>query len=116
MNQHVPDNLTMVNPNHQHPIPPMTHPLGRHWSQPSLDEILIDDEYAVMTEATLKKLAEYSCSTPSGVYPGKMWRIDYQSCHPELVKAGKHRHWLCWFDYGPDESCCLNRYRRVLLV
>jgi len=111
---HVPDSQPMISPDNI--IPPMTDPMGRHWNQPSRDEILIDDEYALMTESTMKRLAEYSCSTPSGVYPGKMWRVDYQSYCPDLVKQGKHRHWLRWFGLHPDPNIVTNHYRKILLV
>lgn len=54
-------------------IPPMTHPLSRHWRQPSTSAILIDDVNAVMDVDTLGALPEYSCSLPTGAYEGKMW-------------------------------------------
>jgi len=55
-------------------IPPMTHPLSSAWKQPKASDILLDDEFAYMTEKTLNQLAEYSCSIPTGVYEGKMWK------------------------------------------
>lgn len=55
-------------------IPEMIHKLGRYWDQPSRDLILVDDTHALMDETTFKKLANYSMSKPSGVYPGKMWK------------------------------------------
>lgn len=97
-------------------IPPMTDPLGKYWKQPSPDEILLDDEHALMTEATFKRLAEYSCSQPSGVYPGKMWRADNAAYWPEKVKAGLHRHWLRWFGESEDPTMCSNNSRKILIV
>ena len=55
-------------------IPEMTCELGRYWSQPSQDSILVDDTHAVMDSTTFDKLAEYSTTLPTGVYPGKMWK------------------------------------------
>jgi hypothetical protein len=55
-------------------IPPITNPLGRAWEQPAVDQILVDDDVAMMTEDAFQKLLEYSHSTPTGVYPGKMWK------------------------------------------
>lgn len=51
-------------------VPPMTHPLGRHWEQPSLDRVVIDNETAIMDQEAFEWLAEYSASMPSGVYEG----------------------------------------------
>lgn len=55
-------------------IPKMTDERGKYWEQPKREEILVDEKYALMTEETLDKLKEYSCSIPSGVYLGKMWK------------------------------------------
>lgn len=55
-------------------IPAMTHPLGKHWKQPEVDEITIDDTHALMSQRAFDKLLEYSASRPSGVYEGKMWK------------------------------------------
>ncbi len=61
--------------------------MGRNWDQPPTSDILIDDEYALMTKATFDRLAEYSCSTPSGVYPGKMWRVDNAAYHSAKART-----------------------------
>ena len=58
-------------------IPEMTDPLSKCWKQPNRSEILLDDDYAVMTKESFGELAEYSCSVPSGQYSGKMWRSSY---------------------------------------
>lgn len=55
-------------------IPPMVHPLGRYWNQPRVDDILVDDNYAIMSKSDFDKLLNYSSSTPSGAYEGKMWK------------------------------------------
>ena len=85
-------------------IPPITDPLGRYWKQPSKDDIAIDETHAMMTRATFDKLHSYNTSTPSGVYPGKMWKA---------YRFGKW--WLRWFgDSGPD--MCTNNHREIELI
>lgn len=61
----------------EHRIPPMTDPLGRHWSQPSRHEILDvndDSDSVTMSRTAFLQLKDYSHSIPTGVYIGKMWR------------------------------------------
>lgn len=55
-------------------IPPIVHPMGKHWDQPDRSKIVIDAKTAVMDRATFDALHEYSTSYPSGVYEGKMWK------------------------------------------
>lgn len=58
-----------------HRIPPITDPMGRHWDQPNRDKITdITESHATMSRTAFLELAEYSCSIPSGVYLGKMWK------------------------------------------
>lgn len=42
------------------------------------DSILYDDEnhVCVMSQATLDRLPEYSCSIPTGKVVGKRWKVD----------------------------------------
>ena len=85
-------------------IPPMTHELGKYWRQPSQDSILVDDTHAVMDSTAFEKLAEYSSSMPSGVYPGKMW------------KALHHGRWMLRW-YGIVEgnpNVCSNNQVEIL--
>lgn len=89
-------------------IPPMTDPLGKHWRQPDPARILLDDEYAVMDEATLSALSEYSTTIPSGVYPGKMWRASIGNNGANWV--------LRWFGECGDPTKCSNNQREILLV
>lgn len=87
-----------------HVIPPITHPLGRHWQQPDLSEIEVDEVSALMDKNSFEQLHEYSTSYPSGVYDGKMWRAQ--------TTAGWKLRW-----YGPasdPDQCQINQ--RVLLV
>lgn len=55
-------------------IPQMSDPMGKYWTQPDRNNILIDDNHAVMSSHDFITLPEYSCSIPSGVYVGKMWK------------------------------------------
>lgn len=87
-------------------IPLMTDQLGRYWEQPPVDNILIDDTYAVMDEHTLKCLCDYSRSMPSGVYPGKMWKA--------IMPNGQT--FLRWYGEHSDPNMCSNNQREVLLV
>lgn len=102
----------------EHPTPPITDPMGKYWEQPSRFDIEIDDKHAVMSLATFKKLHEYSCSVPSGVYPGKMWRSDLNAYrHPQLPKlADDERHVLRWFGEHPDPKFVSNHSRIILIT
>lgn len=55
-------------------ISPITNRLGQGWEQPDAGEILVDDEYAVMSKKSLDRLKDYSGSQPSALYNGKMWK------------------------------------------
>lgn len=96
-------------------IPPMTDPMGKHWRQPAVDGIALDDTHALMSKQTFDALPEYSATQPSGVYEGKMWKrrdgLHDRSCVPE------DRKWLlCWFDKsdkGPE--WCSTRFRVILI-
>ncbi len=110
-------------------IPPITHPMGQHWRQPSLAGVLIDDTHALMDQATFAALAEYSGTTPTGVYEGKAWKrqdgvFDHlyrQHMNPaagwQKPRDPKDCPWmLCW--YGPSDepnSCSVNA-RTILFV
>lgn len=88
-------------------IPEMTNLLGKYWSQPSRFKIGIDDVHAIMSETSLDLLKDYSCSQPSGVYEGKMWK----------TKVYGGLQWrLHWFGIGKEEGCCSNNSRLILIV
>lgn len=86
------------------PIPLMTHPLGAHWYQPDISNMLFDDTHVVMTEGEFDTLLEYSTSFPSAVYAGKMW------------KATCDGTWfLVWYyDSAPDK--CRIDSREILIT
>jgi len=104
-------------------VPPIEAQLGRNWQQPSTSNISfeIDDvkeedtvPYLIeapvihrcfMSEATMNRLKEYSTTTPSGVYPGKMWRGHYPD--------GWYLHW-----YGevPGDPGMCRVYSAVIML
>lgn len=86
-------------------IPAITDPMGKHWDQPSISEIELDDTHALMTEATLHKLANYSRTLPTGVYAGKMWRC---------LQDGEW--WLRWFGVSDDPKFVSNNARLILIA
>lgn len=102
----------------EHIIPPITDPLGRNWDQPSREEIAIDDHHALMTRATFERLAEYSASYPSLVYPGKMWKRYDGIYDPDFLRAGGRPSWkLCWYVLsGKGLGACLVDFRDILLA
>ena len=84
-------------------IPPMNSPLGRHWLQPNVQNIEVDDTHALMSKSDLNQLRDYSGSIPSGVYSGKMWKCNY--------KDG----WLLrWYSYLNETECKCNQ--RIILL
>lgn len=87
-------------------IPPITDPLGRHWRQPSRSNVAVDDTHAVMTQRSFNLLPEYSSSMPTGVYPGKMWKL--------ITREGVP--YLCWYGIveGRDDLCS-NNNRQILI-
>lgn len=91
-------------------IPPITDPLGKSWRQPHRKYIEIDDTHALMSEQTFLGLPEYSLSSPSGVYEGKMWRS-----YDMLLGVWK----LKWYQQVEQPSyhkgCCIHS-RRILTV
>ena len=92
-----------INPNI---IPMMIDPLSTAWDQPDYKGILIDDESAVMSKDDFTKLKNYSHSQPSGVYAGKMWKIE--------TRDGR---WiLCWYGHHKNPDMCSNNERWILLI
>jgi hypothetical protein len=96
-------------------IPPITDPLGKHWTQPSTESMVIDDTHAIMPDSVFKALCEYSGSLPSGVYPGKMWKrndgVFDLRCKPE------DRKWLLvWYGITTDLTKCSVNHREILFA
>ncbi len=99
-------------------IPPITEPMGKYWDQPPVAEIRIDDEFATMSQKTFDALHDYSCSKPTGVYPGKMWRRHDGAFDRKFLAAGGKPTWLLvWFGesrIGP--GFCSNNYRKIVII
>ncbi len=89
-------------------IPPIVDEMGRNWDQPRVDDIALDDRYALMSKYSFNQLAEYSWSTPTGVYPGKMWKAYDPNCG---------EWYLCWFGIVPENlKVCSNNSRAIIVV
>jgi hypothetical protein len=102
-----------------HEIPPITHPLGRHWDQPAREAILVDGTHALMSVATFKALAEYSATVPTGCYEGKMWRRHdgiYFGPGNRFVDPESRKWLLCWFGPSSKPDHCSINYREILIV
>lgn len=80
-------------------IPVMDDPMGRSWRQPKglRDRVGLFFSHATISEADFFSLPNYETSFPTGVYPGKVWRVGQK--------------WIRWF--GPDRDgkckCCILR-------
>jgi hypothetical protein len=101
-----------------HPIPAMTNPQGRSWDQPTREAITIDEKYALMTDSTFRMLAEYSGTSPTGVYPGKMWRRHDGAYDRRFLASGGQPKWLlCWYDVSPrGADWCSTKFREIIIV
>lgn len=89
----------------EHIIPPITEPLGKAWQAPDRSEIEIDHQYARMKRSAFNKLLDYSRSTPTGVYAGKMWKAG----------DGKHNWWLHWFSESDKPDMCNHNVREIII-
>lgn len=95
-------------------VPPMTHPLSRHWDQPFLTDIKIDSKKAVMPLHAFYRLSEYSTSVPSAVYGGKMWKARVYKDYDETSQAGKEQWELRWYGYSKiGAGYCSNHSRLI---
>jgi hypothetical protein len=98
-------------------IPPIVHPLGTHWQQPSTKDILVDDKYALMSRAVFEALPEYSATKPTGVYEGKMWRRHDGAFDQRFLAGGGKPEWLlCWYGLCDDPNSVSNNYRKILIL
>jgi len=93
-------------------IPPITDPLGRHWDQPDTSNFVIDDTHALMTRRDFEQLAEYSTTTPSGVYVGKCWKE-----RSGMLRTRPNGEWyLRWYGHDPDPNFVSNNQRIILII
>ena len=95
---------------------PMLHPYGKHWTQPDPNNILVDDTHALMTQADFNQLSDYTQSQPSGVYEGKMWKVQ-DFIHLRGGGARRLKTWyLRWFGVADEPTKCSNNCRVILIV
>ena len=92
----------MIKPFKTPVIPEMTDPLGKYWDAPSRDEIYVTLSHAWMSQKAFERLHTYQHSMPTGVYVGKMWKLQR-----------KGRWYLAWFGKDPDPHFCTNNYLRI---
>lgn len=87
-------------------IPPLA-PEHLGWQAPDRSEILaIDKDYAMMTEETFNKLPDYTHSSPTGKYNGKMWK----------AKAKEGIWMLCWCSHENLKFNFIDtNYRQILI-
>jgi hypothetical protein len=86
-------------------IPQITDPLGRYWSQPDSATLEMDETHVLMETAIFNRIAEYSTTLPTAVYPGKMWRAHFGD-----------DWYLCWYAKSADPDFCDIHRRLILLV
>lgn len=86
-------------------IPPITEPIGASWQQPKREDVVIDELYALMTQADFDLLKNYSNSLPSGVYAGKMWK---------RFESGMW--YLVWYGLHEDANKCTIESRVILIA
>ncbi len=88
------------------PVPPIVHPLGNGWDQPDPHKFLWDKDEVAMSRSDFNRLHTYSCTLPTGVYEGKMWKS---------VIEGKY--FLCFFMDDPnDNRYCIVGKREILII
>lgn len=106
-------------------IPPIVHPSGRYWDQPDRSEIMIDATHAIMSKATFDKLLNYTLSSPSGIYEGKMWksqRWEWDRASEIAVQRGYAQRimfdewYLHWFGSSDKPNMVSNNVRRIIIV
>lgn len=65
----------------------MTHPFGKVWDQPKLQDMLYDpmEDVVIMTKETWDRChTDYSASNPTALYEGKAW----------LAKSSSQIRWV----------------------
>jgi hypothetical protein len=99
-------------------IPPITDPMGKYWGQPSLDRITLNETHAFMDAEAFDELRDYSCSQPTGVYPGKMWKHS-NAYYRKTEKGEPLRWWLRWYGEAREPEMigkmCSNHAREIIV-
>jgi hypothetical protein len=96
-------------------IPKITHRWGKVWKQPDRKFIEVGEAIARMSQHTFDELAEYSCSIPSGVYEGKMWKR-HDGAHDPRCKPEDRKWMLMWFGPSADPDKCSINHRLIEIL
>jgi hypothetical protein len=99
-------------------IPAIPETFCTSWKQPPLSLYGISATHALMTLATFRELKEYSASSPSGTYPGKMWRRHNGAWDKQFLDQGGTAEWLlCWYAVShSNPKWCMTETRKILLT
>lgn len=89
-----------------HVIPPKSAMMNPMWGQPKREEILVDDKVAIMSEFAFGMLREYSCTDPTGLYTGKMWKAH---------RRDNDTWYLCWYA-EMDVKNHIYRHQRLIQI
>lgn len=87
-------------------IPKIINPLGKYWEQPDRSKIILHMKQAIMNQDTFDKLKNYSISTPSGVYEGKMWKS-------QNLQDGSW--WLKWYVNDDNLKHCKVKCCKIVI-
>ena len=96
-------------------IPKMTNPLGRHWHQPSSNDMLFDEDCVIMSKDEYTQLVNYSATLPSGTYEGKMWK-GLQGYRDMFGKIVGTKWFLFWYYDVEDKDQIGIETREILIV
>ncbi len=88
---------------HPNTIPPVTSKRrSMFWVQPEVEDILVDDNFAYMTEDIYKLLTEYNPREHNVNYVGRMFLFNTFN--------------LMWFSVDPDPNYLKNNYRKIKII
>ena len=72
-----------------------------------------DKDFCYMEQSTFNKLLEYSTSTPSGVWVGKMWKCDANGWD----RMNEVKDWyLRWYGESPDDSNMCRMFDKKIII
>lgn len=77
------------------------------WPQPEREHITLDDTHAMMSQGSCDKLLDYSCSMPSGVWIGKMWKCKF---------IDSESWFLRWFGTESKKGFLSTHQREILIA
>lgn len=93
------------------PVPEAQSPYGKNaFHMPHRHDIgfIEDQNFCSMKQRTFDKLAEYSTTIPTGVWPGKMWKAQLNN------EEGEFRWYLRWFDEVVKNSCQIHDLKIIV--